>query len=123
MLRHLFPDSLISKPKNEETTMGSRPEHPQALLTPADVAELLQIDVKTVYKHQRRLCGFHPAGIRCLRFRREVIYDIMEHSARVAAPIIDWHKEIEGSFRDKAVGSCRGKGKIKNRTDPSRHGL
>ena len=51
---------------------------PEKLLTPAEVAELLQIAEKTVYKHSRALCGFKPAGLGFLRFRREIIYDIME---------------------------------------------
>ena len=33
------------------------------LLTPSDVAELLQISVRTVYDHARRLGGFYP-GVR-----------------------------------------------------------
>jgi predicted site-specific integrase-resolvase len=48
------------------------------LLTPAEVADLLQISVKTVYKNKRKLCGFYPAGIKVLRFREDVIYGIME---------------------------------------------
>lgn len=43
---------------------------PEKLLTPAEVAELLQIAEKTVYKHSRALCGFKPAGLGFLRFRR-----------------------------------------------------
>jgi len=60
--------------------MTSNQQHgkPPRLLTPADVAELLQISEKTVYKNQRRLCGFYPAGIKVLRFREDVIYGIME---------------------------------------------
>ncbi len=48
------------------------------LLTPSDVAELLQISVRTVYDHARRLGGFYPAGIKVLRFRPEVIYGSVE---------------------------------------------
>jgi len=44
--------------------LGSRPN----LLTPKDVAELLQISEKTVYKHRRKFCGFNPAGLGVLRF-------------------------------------------------------
>jgi len=51
---------------------------PLKLLTPSEVAELLQIAEKTVYKHSKSLCGFKPAGLGFLRFRREIIYGIME---------------------------------------------
>ncbi|HCY83945.1 MAG TPA: hypothetical protein DHV36_02290 [Desulfobacteraceae bacterium] len=51
---------------------------PHRLMTPAEVAELLQISEKTVYKHRSKLCGFKPAGLGVLRFRQEVIYGIME---------------------------------------------
>jgi hypothetical protein len=50
------------------------------LLTPEDVARLLQISVRTVYAQSHRLGGFYPVGIRALRFRREVINAIMEGS-------------------------------------------
>lgn len=48
------------------------------LLTPSDVAELLQISVRTVYDHSDRLGGFYPLGIRRLRFRPEGIYEHLE---------------------------------------------
>ena len=51
---------------------------PQKLMTPTDVAELLQISEKTVYKHSKVLFGFRPAGLGILRFRREIIHGIME---------------------------------------------
>ena len=51
---------------------------PEALLNPTDVAKLLRISEKTVYKHREKLCGFKPAGLGVLRFRKEIIYGIME---------------------------------------------
>lgn len=51
---------------------------PEPLLTPSDVAELLNISEKTVYKHSEKFCGFKPAGLGILRFRKEIIYGIME---------------------------------------------
>ena len=36
---------------------------PEKLLTLVEVAELLQIAEKTVYKHSRTLCGFKPVGL------------------------------------------------------------
>ncbi|MBM4275215.1 MAG: helix-turn-helix domain-containing protein [Deltaproteobacteria bacterium] len=53
-----------------------------SLLTPPEVAHLLQISLRTVYAQSRRLGGFYPAGIRALRFRREDIYAIMERPNR-----------------------------------------
>ena len=41
------------------------------LLTPDQVAELLQVSVATVRRHSRSLGGFYPAHIRVLRFRLE----------------------------------------------------
>ena len=49
-----------------------------SLLTPNEVAQLLQLSMRTVYAQSHRLGGFYPAGIRALRFRREDIYAIME---------------------------------------------
>ena len=48
------------------------------LLTPTDVASLLQISVRTVYEHAGRLGGFYPLGIRRLRFRPEGINEYLE---------------------------------------------
>ena len=42
-----------------------------------EVAELLKIPKRTVYKHARRLGGFYPAGIKVLRFRKQVIDEIL----------------------------------------------
>ena len=50
----------------------------QSLLTPEEVAGLLQLSLRTIYANVRRLGGFYPAGIRALRFRREDIHAIME---------------------------------------------
>lgn len=48
------------------------------LLTPEEVGELLNIKKSTVYEQRHKLGGFYPAGIRVLRFRRDVINVIME---------------------------------------------
>jgi len=50
------------------------------LLTASQVAKLLQISARTVYDNKNRLGGFYPAGIRALRFRKEVIDGILERS-------------------------------------------
>ena len=47
------------------------------LLTVKDVARLLQIDPGTVYKRQKELGGFKPAGLGSLRFTWEVINGIL----------------------------------------------
>lgn len=51
---------------------------PEPLLKPSNVAELLNMSEKTVYKHRKKLYGFKPAGLGILRFRKEIIYGIME---------------------------------------------
>ena len=50
----------------------------EQLLTPDDVAKLLQVSLKTVYVNGKRLGGFYPGGIKVLRFREEVIREFME---------------------------------------------
>lgn len=51
----------------------------EPLLTPEQVADLLQISVKTVKKAsvRQRLGGFYPVGLRALRFRPEVIRGVL----------------------------------------------
>lgn len=51
----------------------------EPLLTPEQVAALLQISVKTVKKAKvrERLGGFYPVGLRALRFRPEVIRGVL----------------------------------------------
>lgn len=79
------------------------------LLTPKDVAKLLQISEKTVYKHQRRLCDFHPVGIKCLRFRAKDIYDIMKHSTWVAASgPVEWVITRRGRRTKTKAPNCYG---------------
>lgn len=52
------------------------------LLTPNDVANLLQISIRTVYDRARDLGGFYPAGIGVLRFSPKVLNDLMERSSK-----------------------------------------
>lgn len=49
-----------------------------SLLTPKEVANLLQISPRTVYDRAGDLGGFYPAGIRVLRFRPEIIGGYLE---------------------------------------------
>ena len=76
------------------------------LLTPENVADLLQIDAKTVYKHSRRLGGFYPAGIKVLRFKQETINDIMEGGQRVAVQFQAPKKPVLVKNLLQQNGSC-----------------
>lgn len=57
------------------------------LLTPQNVADLLQIPIGTVYKRKNTLGGFYPAGLKVLRFNPGVIYAIMEGRQNVALSV------------------------------------
>ena len=103
---------------------------PEALLTPTDVAELLQISEKTVYKHSREFFGFKPAGLGILRFRKEIIYGIMEGQDPKALvlqfPVSERNLCGERVQNEKRSGD--GKGREKKRTKESttksnRHGI
>lgn len=51
------------------------------LLAPQEVAEILNVAVKTVYDNQKRLGGFNPAGIKVikvLRFHPDIIQQIVD---------------------------------------------
>lgn len=54
------------------------------LLTPQDVADLLQISVRTVYKKKHLLGGFYLPGIKVLRFPRGIIYDLLQGEREMA---------------------------------------
>jgi len=72
------------------------------LLTPEEVASVLKISVRAVYKHKKSLCGIYPAGIKVLRFREDVINDI-----------IQGQESRNGTAQKRNV----------RRKDPNRHGL
>jgi hypothetical protein len=73
------------------------------LLTPQDVADQLQLSVRTIMRHAKELGGFYPCGIRALRFRAEDI----ERACRVAVgPGVD--QRVVNRVPD---------------LDPGRHGL
>jgi hypothetical protein len=65
------------------------------LLTPEEVADRLQISIRTVYDNKGRLGGFYPAGIRCLRFRKDVIDGILEGSS---AEGLDVQVPVQGEW-------------------------
>ena len=98
------------------------------LLTPDNVAELLQISSKTVYKHKQKLGGFYPAGLRILRFNQEVIHGIMEGQSQeplvLQVPISG--QKLHGERVQGQKRSRNSKGDKKKRsqhTDPNRHDL
>ncbi len=88
----------------------------QPLLTPEEVANLLQISIKTVYENALRLGGFYPAGIRKLRFRYEFIQKIMEGPDRVLSQGRSRHDGKRGTEK-ASQEPCGGS------EDPNRHGL
>jgi len=86
----------------------------EPLLTPKQVAEMLNLSVRTVYDHSIRLGGFYSAGIKALRFRRDVIEAIMEgHSITIKSP----DRAIPSKVRSKKDF------KIDSIKDPNRHGF
>jgi len=103
------------------------------LLTPEDVANLLNMSVKTVYAHARRLGGFFPAGIKVLRFSPGVINGIMEGqnegqgmAIRVPIPGDQVQLKVVSNPRGSSGRAGRSKKIVEIngwKTDPSRHGL
>ena len=106
----------------------SKPE-PKQLLTPSEVAELLQISEKTVYKHSDKLCGFKPAGLGILRFRKEIIYGIMEgqdpKTLVLQFPVSkrDIRSERVQDQKRSSVSKRRKKKSTEKSTEANRHGL
>lgn len=101
------------------------------LLTPKDVAELLNISVRTVYDNAKRLGGFYPFGLRVLRFSPEAIHEHLEGQItkvlRLQVPVSAQglgSKGIQnalGSKHHTRKAPAGSQGQIK--TDPNRHGL
>jgi hypothetical protein len=80
------------------------------LLTPEEVAGLLQLSVRTIYANARLLGGFYPAGIRALRFRRETIHAIMEgpQNRQVEIPVSTSGTAFQQNrVQDKSGGTKR----------------
>nr|WP_321401995.1 helix-turn-helix domain-containing protein [uncultured Desulfobacter sp.] len=108
---------------------GSDAHNKNKLLTPSDVAELLQISENTVYKHVKRLGGFKPGGIGVWRFRQEVIYGIMEGQdpeALVLQFSVSKRNLRSQGIQDKngsGGSSGKKKGRRKEKSDLNRHGL
>lgn len=90
------------------------------LLTPQQVAELLNISVRTVYDNAHKLGGFYPAGIMALRFREDELIERLERSRNKAAPSTAL-KRPEKAHRGRPRKA--GKDRVFFDTDPNRHGL
>ncbi|MBF0259090.1 MAG: helix-turn-helix domain-containing protein [Desulfamplus sp.] len=102
----------------------------EKLLTPDDVATLLQISKKSVYKHARDLGGFYLPGVKSLRFKQEVLHVSLERRIReMALPVragqntvlregIPDKEGCTGSGSSTKERGCQGAKKYK-----SRHGL
>ncbi|WP_083927883.1 helix-turn-helix domain-containing protein [Desulfobacter curvatus] len=110
-------------------TKGSAGHNRNKLLTPSDVAELLQISENTVYKHVKKLGGFKPGGIGVWRFRQEVIYGIMEGQdpeTLVLQFSVSKRNLCGQGIQDKNGSGGRSgkkKGRCKEKSDLNRHGL
>ncbi|MBW1987371.1 MAG: helix-turn-helix domain-containing protein [Deltaproteobacteria bacterium] len=59
----------------------------EPLLTPQEVADLLKISIKTVYKRKHLLGAVYPAGIKALRFKPEAVNAVMEGRRCMAVSI------------------------------------
>ena len=99
------------------------------LLTPPDVAELLQISEKTVYKHQKQLGGFNPAGSGILRFKQEIINGIIERQ-ETKTLLLQFRASRQNLCKEKLQekkGRSNSPRQTKRRghqpTDKNRHGL
>src|SRR5208337_1894845 len=82
---------------------------PEPLLTPQEVADLLQISIKSVYRHKNRLGGFYPAGIGSLRFSPEAINGVLAGQRQGVA--VSVRAQGEGSFRPMVQDKNRGPGR------------
>ena len=97
------------------------------LLTPQEVAEILNISVEAVYKHKRALCGLYPAGIKVLRFREDIIYGIIQNTPGVEVRIskereeVQWQRLPDQNRGTGSQGSAPKRGR--SRQNPGRHGL
>ena len=102
----------------------------QKLLTPTDVAELLQVSEKTVYKHKHRFGGFYPAGLKVLRFRGDIIDGILQGPKTEGLDIsvsVSGQKLRKSRIQDQKRGT-RSKGSSKKRIKgpvarSNRHGI
>lgn len=81
------------------------------LMSVQEVADLLQISPKSVYKHALALGGFHPAGVRCLRFHPEVIHDCLQRQAEGSLTEIYLHS-LDETHRQIIDAATKSLGKV-----------
>lgn len=100
----------------------------EKLLTPQDVADLLQISIGTVYSHARTLGGFYPFGIQVLRFRAEDIHERLEGMGGVTRPLPAQRDKIQRERLQNAERIIRSRGQAGKRAEAAdagedRHGI
>jgi predicted DNA-binding transcriptional regulator AlpA len=88
---------------------------PQPLLTPKDVASLLRISLRSVYRRVRELRGFLLSP-RMLRFTQEGIDAYLEEKQRLAVQVPVQRPVFSQYRRSRAQKRTDDK-------DPNRHGL
>jgi hypothetical protein len=99
------------------------------ILTPEEVSQLLQISIKSVYKHSRDLGGFYLPGMRTLRFSKETLNVCLERQVRtMEVPVPVPERKLQRTGVPDKAGSGGGKGRRKKRgqvrkQEVSRHGL
>jgi hypothetical protein len=102
------------------------------LMTAEDVARCLKISLRTVYENKNRLGGFYPAGLKVLRFRKDIIDGFMAGqetqglAVRLPVPREDlcrrWTSYQSGGQKGQRDPKSGGHKKF-SQTNPERHGL
>jgi hypothetical protein len=95
-----YPDPATPKPRPWSQAHGQ--QHISSDTT--TVAERLAISIKSVYRHQRRFGGFHPAGIGTIRFSAETIEEIIRGGVERSQ---DREVEIQFPEKQEAIGRRR----------------
>ncbi|MBM4274845.1 MAG: helix-turn-helix domain-containing protein [Deltaproteobacteria bacterium] len=88
-----------------------------SLLTPREVAELLKISVNTVYRHRHRFGPIYPGGLKCLRFREDIVRAAVENQVGMALADAGAGEKIFRPCQDQGGGPGR-HGKEAGRVDP-----
>jgi len=82
---------------------------PTTLLTAEDVAEILRVGIRTVYKHSKKMGGFYPFGMKCLRFNKVVFYECLERQSKELLSVwvpLQQTKDNRVRIQDKAGSEC-----------------
>jgi len=100
-----------------------------AALKVQEVAFLLKISPRSVYRRRWRLGGFYPLGLRCLRFPAGVVYACLEGAGeRLAVSIPGRGQEVQQGMVSHQGGSQGSRGGAQGGIeeadkDPNRWGL